>query len=534
MSSARDDALRSEVLDLRERLREAEETIEAIRQGDVDGVVVGGSGGPVIYTLESDDRPYRRLIEQIGEGALTLGPDGVVLYCNRALAGLLRVAQESIVGAPLQRFLPPPDAARLERLLERGEGRGEFSLRAGAQGDAGRHVPVVLSLSELGGGGARALCAVVTDLSRQMRASAALHEANHRLRAEIAERENTEAQLRQAQKMEAVGQLTGGLAHDFNNLLTGIIGSLELIQNRIAQGRTAELVRLADAAMASANRGAALTHRLLAFSRQQTLEPEATDANRLVAGLEELIRRTAGSAIVVTCAPAAGLWATLCDPNQLENAILNLCINARDAMPGGGRLRIETANARLDGAGRHAAPEPAPEPAAALPASREPALPESAAHQSGASKSVSPESAASEFASPESAASQPDAPQPNASQPHAPQPDAPQSATRGPVAPGAADGVPGDYVMVAVADTGTGMSPEVMARAFDPFFTTKPVGQGTGLGLSMIYGFARQSAGHVRLDSAPGQGTTVRLYLPRHSGPPAVPGEPAQGSHPRT
>ena len=447
-----DAALRHEVLDLRERLREAEETIEAIRQGDVDAVVVGGSDGPAIYTLESDDRPYRRLIEQIGEGALTLGPDGVVLYCNRALAELLRVAQESIVGAPLQRFLPPPDAARLERLLERGEGRGEFSLRVGAPAGATRRVPVVLSLSELGGGGARALCAVVTDLSQQMRASAALHEVNRRLRAEIAERESTEAQLRQAQKMEAVGQLTGGLAHDFNNLLTGIIGSLELMQSRIAQGRTAELARLAEAAMASANRGAALTHRLLAFSRQQTLEPEPTDANRLVAGLEELIRRTAGSAIEVTCAPAPDLWATLCDPHQLENAILNLCINARDAMPGGGRLRIETSNARLDAAGHHAVPE-----------------------------------AAAPIAPPAS--------------------DAP-------------DAVPGDYVMVAVADTGTGMPPEVMARAFDPFFTTKPVGQGTGLGLSMIYGFARQSSGHVRLDSAPGQGTTVRLYLPRHDGGP--------------
>jgi signal transduction histidine kinase len=446
VSSADDVALRLELLDLRERLREAEETIEAIRHGDVDAVVVGGSGGPAVYTLQSDDRPYRLLIEQIGEGALTLGSDGVVLYCNRALAGLLRVAQESIVGGPLQRFLPAADGVRLERLLERGEGRGEFSLHAGGE----RRVPVMLSLSELGGGGA--LCAVVTDLSRQMRASAALHEVNRRLRAEIAERESTEAQLRQAQKMEAVGQLTGGLAHDFNNLLTGIIGSLELIQSRIAQGRTAELARLAEAAMQTANRGAALTHRLLAFSRQQTVEPEATDANRLVAGLEELIRRTAGSSIQVTCLPAAGLWATLCDPSQLENAILNLCINARDAMPGGGRLRIETANARLDEAGWHGA----------------------AAGASGTGAS------------------------------------------------GTGDGVPGDYVMVAVADTGTGMSPEVMARVFDPFFTTKPVGQGTGLGLSMIYGFARQSAGHVRIDSAPGQGTTVRLYLPRHLGAAGV------------
>ncbi len=450
------DALREELLDLRERLREAEETIEAIRQGDVDALVVGGSDGPTIYTLENDDRPYRRLIEQIGEGALTLDGEGVVLYCNRALAELLQAPQEDIVGGRLQRFVPPADAARLERLLQRGEGRGEFALHAGA----GRLVPTVLSLSELGGGG-RALCAVVTDLTAQHRASALLHDANRRLHDEIAERENTETLLRQSQKMEAVGQLTGGLAHDFNNLLTGIIGSIELIRSRIAQGRTGELDRLAESAMASANRGAALTHRLLAFSRQQTLEPEPTDANRLVAGLEELIGRTAGAAIAVSCTRDAALWPTLCDPNQLENAILNLCINARDAMPDGGVLRIETANARLDAAGRHDTPD-----AAAPPGSL-----------------------------------------------------AEGSAPRGTVTAGFGDGVPGDYVMVAVADTGTGMTTEVATRAFDPFFTTKPAGQGTGLGLSMIYGFARQSSGHVRLDSTPGAGTTVRLYLPRFLGP---------------
>ncbi len=447
-------ALRDEILDLRERLREAEETIEAIRHGDVDALVVGGSDGPTIYTLENDDRPYRRLIEQIGEGALTLDGDGVVLYCNRALAELLQVAQETIVGGPLQRFVLPADIPRLERLLRQGDARGEFSLHAGT----GRCVPTVLSLSELGGGAARALCAVVTDLTPQMRASAQLHDANRRLHAEIAERENTETLLRQAQKMEAVGQLTGGLAHDFNNLLTGIIGAIELMQSRIAQGRTGELERLAASAMQSANRGAALTHRLLAFSRQQTLEPEPTDANRLVAGLEELIRRTAGASISVACEPAPGLWLTLCDPSQLENAILNLCINARDAMPGGGRLRIGTANARLDAAGR---------------------------------------------------------------------PDAPMSDTPAPATASSGDGVPGDYVMVAVADTGTGMTPEVAARAFDPFFTTKPSGQGTGLGLSMIYGFTRQSSGHVLLDSTPDHGTTVRLYLPRYRGPATPPRDTA-------
>jgi light-regulated signal transduction histidine kinase (bacteriophytochrome)/CheY-like chemotaxis protein len=241
--------------------------------------------------------------------------------------------------------------------------------------------------------------------------------------------------LRQAQKMEAVGQLTGGIAHDFNNLLTGIVGSLELMRNRVAQGRTGELDRYLGVAMTAANRAAALTHRLLAFSRRQTLDPKPTDVNRLVASMEELIRRTVGPSIHVETVMSGGLWTTLCDANQLENALLNLSINARDAMPDGGRLTIEAANARLDDAyaRRH----------------------------------------------------------------H--------------------DLSPGQYVAISVSDTGAGMPPEVVARAFDPFFTTKPLGQGTGLGLSMVYGFAKQSNGYVRIYSEPGQGTTVRIYLPRSS-----------------
>ena len=244
-----------------------------------------------------------------------------------------------------------------------------------------------------------------------------------------------EQTLRQAQKMEAVGQLTGGIAHDFNNLLTGISGSLELLQARIAQGRTAEVGRYVNAAQASAGRAAALTHRLLAFSRRQTLDPKPTDVDRLVAGMEELIRRTMGPAITVEAVAAGGLWITLVDPSQLENALLNLCINARDAMPKGGCLKIETANKWLD------------------------------------------EKAAHEHSLP-----------------------------------------PGLYVTLCVGDDGTGMPPEVKARAFDPFFTTKPLGLGTGLGLSMIYGFAHQSGGDVRISSEVGKGTNVCIYLPRHHG----------------
>ncbi len=255
---------------------------------------------------------------------------------------------------------------------------------------------------------------------------------------EMTQQRVLEEAFRQSQKMEAVGQLTGGIAHDFNNLLTGINGSLELLQTRIAQGRTGEVERYVTAAQGAARRAAALTHRLLAFSRRQTLDPRPTDMNRLVADMEELIRRTVGPAVQIEVVGAVGLWATLVDPNQLENALLNLCINARHAMPDGGRITIETANRRLDAR-------------AAL----------------------------------------------------------------------ARDLNPGQYVSLCVSDTGTGMSPEVIARAFDPFFTTKPLGVGTGLGLSMIYGFIRQSGGQVRIYSEVGQGTTMCLYLPRGHQAPA-------------
>jgi hypothetical protein len=249
----------------------------------------------------------------------------------------------------------------------------------------------------------------------------------------------TEEALLQSQKMEAVGQLTGGIAHDFNNLLTGIVGSLDLLQTRLRQGRTENVGRYINAAMTSANRAAALTHRLLAFARRQPLVPKTVDANQLVASLEDLLRRTIGETIDLAIVAADDLWSTLCDPNQLESALLNLAINARDAMPDGGKLVIATSNARLD--------------------------------------SVTADSPAL---------------------------------------------LPGDYICIDVTDTGVGMSAEVAARAFDPFFTTKPIGQGTGLGLSMIYGFARQSNGHATIESRIGQGTSVRLYLPRHQGESAL------------
>ena len=280
--------------------------------------------------------------------------------------------------------------------------------------------------------------AALTALGDQLAARTdELTDANGKLRAEARGREQVEEALRQAQKMEAVGQLTGGIAHDFNNLLGGIMGSLELLQRRLSAARVEGMERYTSAAITSAQRAAALTQRLLAFARRQPLDPKRIEANRLLAGMEDLLRRTLGPGVALEMVFAGGLWVTLCDPNQLESAVLNLAINARDAMPEGGSLTIETANVHLDDA---------------------------------------------------------------------------YARDRG------GEVRPGQYVAISVSDTGTGMTPEVVAKAFDPFFSTKPTGHGTGLGLSMLYGFVKQSEGNVRIYSELGQGTTFKVYLPRHRG----------------
>ncbi|MCC8442445.1 PAS domain-containing protein [Xanthomonas cannabis] len=271
------------------------------------------------------------------------------------------------------------------------------------------------------------------------RALAALRELSDTLEQRVTERTRelmtVEEALRQSQKMEAVGQLTGGLAHDFNNLLAGISGALELMSLRIEQGRFRDLERYVTTAQGATTRAAALTHRLLAFARRQTLLPKPTNVNRLVVDMLELIQRTVGPGICVENLAAAELWLALVDAPQLENALLNLCINARDAMPDGGRLCVQTSNRWIG-------------------------------HEMG-----------QQLGMPE-----------------------------------------GHYLSLCVSDTGTGMPPDVVARAFDPFFTTKPIGEGTGLGLSMIYGFAKQSGGQVRIQSEVGKGSTVCIYLPRHAG----------------
>jgi PAS domain S-box-containing protein len=269
--------------------------------------------------------------------------------------------------------------------------------------------------------------AVGRDVTAERAAEAALREA--------------EDALRQSQKMEAIGQLTGGIAHDFNNLLTGVMGSMEMLKRRIAAKRYGEVDQFIDAAVTSAERAAALTHRLLAFARRQSLDPQSVDVIRLIEGMADLLRRSLGEQVQFRIVPGVDIWPVHTDANQLENALLNLAINARDAMPDGGRLTISLANLCI----------------------------------------------------------------------------APSMPRADPIDPG-------DYTIISVSDTGVGMSADVAAKAFDPFFTTKPIGQGTGLGLSMIYGFAKQSRGHVRIESAEGQGTTVKLFLPRYRGTvPAMP-----------
>ncbi len=349
---------------------------------------------------------------------IVLHPGGVVSAVNPAWTTLLGWKEGELVGANLFEFVHSDDrrqSLRAAIAVAGGKPLPRFENRLRHRDGTTRWI----AWTAVHGDGM--INAVGRDITAEREQAEALRQA--------------EELLRQAQKMEAVGQLTGGLAHDFNNLLAGISGSLELLQVRVAQGRVGDLERYISAAQGAARRAASLTHRLLAFSRRQTLDPKPTNVNRLISGMEELIRRSVGPSIAIEVVGAAGLWTALVDPSQLESALLNLCINARDAMPDGGRITIETANVWMD-----------------QRTARERDLP------------------------------------------------------------------PGQYLSLCVTDTGTGMPPEVIARAFDPFFTTKPIGQGTGLGLPMIYGFVRQSGGQVRVYSEVGHGTTMCLYLPRHDG----------------
>jgi PAS domain S-box-containing protein len=391
--------------------------------------------------LAESEARFRNMADHAPVMMWVTDPSGACTYLNRAAYAFLGLAAPEGLGRGWLDLIHEDDRPAAERafadaVARRAEFQSEHRLR---RADGAWRWVVAAAAPRLDdpcveeAGLFRGHVGSLVDITDRKEAEALLE---RRVAEEVAARAQVEDALRQAQKMEAVGQLTGGIAHDFNNLLTGIGGSLELLQTRLDQGRLSELPRYVAAAQGASKRAAALTHRLLAFSRRQALEPRPTNVNKLVAGMEELIRRTVGPAAEIEVVGSAGLWTTLVDPGQLEGALLNLCINARDAMPDGGRITIETANRWLDGR-----------------AARERELP------------------------------------------------------------------PGQYVSLSVTDTGVGMSPEVAARAFDPFFTTKPIGQGTGLGLSMIYGFTRQSGGQVRIYSEPGHGTTMCLYLPRCDGP---------------
>jgi PAS domain S-box-containing protein len=347
---------------------------------------------------------------------LVARPDGTISSTNPAWQDLLGWDEAALLGAPLREFVVPENRAELDaafaEMLRTGSSRLlELGMRAR---DGGTRLIAWNAIAVDG-----LVQAVGRDMTVERTAQAALLEA--------------EEALRQSSKMEALGQLTGGIAHDFNNLLSGVIGAMDLLKMRIANRRYDSIERLANTAINSADRAAALTHRLLAFARQQPLDPRPVDINHLIRGMEDLLRRSLGEQVSLQISFAERVWPVLVDANQLENALLNLAINGRDAMPDGGRLVIETATEVIE---------------------------------NGEQTEV----------------------------------------------------VPGDYTTIAVTDSGVGMDREVLARAFDPFFTTKPMGQGTGLGLSMIYGFVKQSNGQIKIDSEPGQGTTVKLYLPRQHG----------------
>jgi len=414
--------------------------------------------------LEAERKSLRLMFEQApGFIAMLSGPEHRFTMVNEAYRTL--VADRDVVGQTVAEALPEVVEQGFVSLLDRVYASGEPHIGRGTpvnlqQGPDGvlaeRYLNFIYQPIVAGDGATSGIFiqghdvteqretekAILAEVAERRRAEEALQVLNNtleqRVHDEVRARSKVEEQLRQVQKMEAVGQLTGGIAHDFNNMLAVILGGLNLLQRKLARGET-DVERFIEGAIDAAQRAATLTQRLLAFSRQQPLSPEPLIINKLVAGMSELLDRTLGEHVKVETVLAAGLWQVKADPAQLENAILNLAVNARDAMPGGGRLTIETLNAFVDDA-----------------YAREYAI------------------------------------------------------------------EAGQYVLIAVADTGAGMAPEVIAKAFDPFFTTKGAGRGTGLGLSQVYGFVRQSGGHVKIYSELGVGTSVKIYLPRLYGEAAA------------
>jgi PAS domain S-box-containing protein len=378
---------------------------------------------------EDTERRFRLLVDAVTDYAIfMLDPDGRVVNWNPGAQRIKGYTLSEIVGQHLSRFYIPEDVASGQPdknlCIAREQGRLETEGWRVRKDGSRFWASVVLTAVKDEKGELLGFAKITRDLT---------------------ERRAAEERMRQAQKMEAIGQLTGGVAHDFNNLLAVISGNLEALQRRVTNPADAELRRYIAGGLRGTERAAALTHRLLAFARRQPLDPAPLSVNTIITGMSEMFRRTLGESILVETVLAAGLWSVFVDPNELEASLLNLAVNARDAMPDGGKLTIEAANVHLD------------------------------------------EQYAAE-----------------------------------------ADVRSGQYVGVFVSDTGTGMSAETVAKAFDPFFTTKDIGRGTGLGLSQVYGFIKQSGGHVKIYSEVGLGTTVKLYLPRHVSPEDAKQAPGQ------
>ena len=421
-------AANARIRELELRLGESEDTLEAIRRGDFDAVVVQGSDNErQVYTLENADKPYRVLIEQMQEGAFTLSGDGRLLYCNRQLADLFKVRQERLIGRMLGDFVSEDDLAKLAALMaeaSHGTARGELSVSVGHGPQ-----PVYLSLSLLDRHERQPiLCGVLTDLTEQKLHLRELSDANARLRSESQQRERAEEALRQAQKMEAIGQLTGGVAHDFNNLLTIIKSSTELLRRPdLAAPRR---LRYVEAISDTVDRAAKLTGQLLAFARRQSLRPEVFEVGERIRMVSDMLVTIVGARVTIEREEPSRPCFIEADASQFDTALVNLAVNARDAMEGEGAFRLSV--------------------------TRDAVLP-----------------------------------------------------------PSTPDGRPVPVVSIHVTDTGSGIPAENFGRIFEPFFTTKGIGKGTGLGLSQVFGFVKQSGGHVDVASEVGRGTTFTLHLPR-------------------
>ncbi|MEB0040660.1 MULTISPECIES: GAF domain-containing protein [unclassified Pseudomonas] len=401
--------------------------------------------------LRDSELQFRTLADNMSQLAWTAEPSGKIYWYNKRWYDYTGTSLEAMLALGWRSVHDPAHfdrvTARVKHCFATGSVWEDTFPMRGRDGNYSWFLSRALPIRD-GLGHVTHWLGTHTDITAQVNAEEALRELNDSLerrvaertremvtinellQVEMSERESAEEALRHAQKMDAIGQLTGGIAHDFNNMLTGVLGALDLIQRRVAAGRVAEVDRYINAAMTSANRAASLTHRLLAFARRQSLNPQAVDVNQMVMSMEELLRRTLGESIELCIDLQPRLWQANTDEHQLESALLNLVINARDAMPEGGRLTVSSTVVHVD---------------------------------------IQREAMA-----------------------------------------------PGEYVLLSVEDSGFGMSPEVIRRAFDPFFTTKPIGQGTGLGLSMVYGFVKQTGGHVQIESVVQEGTRIQLYLPCH------------------